>query len=128
MSRYDKPSHRIYMRFTFRQGWRVTFLEADLKRTLPRSLTFADPDKIRQLARRGEAIGTSEGKLMLDDAIAHGGGGVFLNLTPEQYKKLTVNPVATMPAKVPPQRSTGKTQYRRPKQYGGGGYDISDYI
>lgn len=38
----------------------VQFLEADLKTPLPRKVTFADADKIRELARRGEALGTSE--------------------------------------------------------------------
>ena len=35
----------------FRQGWQVQFLEADLKTPLPRKLTFADADKIRELPR-----------------------------------------------------------------------------
>jgi hypothetical protein len=55
MSRYDRPSHRVYMTFFQRAGWYVQFLEADLKTALPRKLTFSDPEKIRELARRGEA-------------------------------------------------------------------------
>jgi hypothetical protein len=55
MSRYDRPSHRVYMSFFFRGGWNVQFLEADLKTPLPRRFTFADPDKIKEMARRGEA-------------------------------------------------------------------------
>jgi hypothetical protein len=35
------------MYFFKRGGWQVQFLEADLKTPLPRKLTFADPDKIR---------------------------------------------------------------------------------
>jgi hypothetical protein len=54
MSRYDKPSHTVYMKFFFRRAWQVQFAEADLKTPLPRTLTFADPEKIRELARRGE--------------------------------------------------------------------------
>jgi hypothetical protein len=54
------PNHRVYMYFHFRQGWQVQFLEADLRTPLPRTLTFTDPDKIRELARRGEAWGGSE--------------------------------------------------------------------
>jgi hypothetical protein len=34
MSRYDRPSHRVYMYFFQRQGWQVQFLEADLKTPL----------------------------------------------------------------------------------------------
>jgi hypothetical protein len=46
------------MYFFKRGGWEVQFLEADLKTGLPRKLTFTDPEKIRELARRGEAWGT----------------------------------------------------------------------
>ena len=53
MSRYDRPSHRVYSTFFFRKGWQVQFCEADLKTPLPRQLIFADPEKIRELARRG---------------------------------------------------------------------------
>jgi hypothetical protein len=58
MSRYDRPSHKIYMTFFLRQGWQVQFCEVDLKTALPRKLTFTDPEKIRELARRGEAWAT----------------------------------------------------------------------
>lgn len=88
MSRYDKPSHRVYMTFFLRKGWQVQFCEADLRTPLPRQLTFVDPDKIRQLARRGEALGTSEARQMLEYAIEVGRGGCYLNLTPGQYAKL----------------------------------------
>ena len=44
MSRYDRPSHRVYMTFFYRQGWQVQFCEADLKTALPRKFTFADPE------------------------------------------------------------------------------------
>jgi hypothetical protein len=50
--------------------------------------SFSDPDKIRELARRGEAWGTSEARQMLEHAIETGTGGVYLKLTPEQYRKL----------------------------------------
>jgi hypothetical protein len=88
MSRYDRPSHRVYMYFFKRGGWEVQFLEADLKTPLPRKLTFADPEKIRELARRGEAWGDSESRQMLEHVIETGRGGVYLRLTPEQYARL----------------------------------------
>jgi hypothetical protein len=59
-----------------------------LEPPLPRSFTFNDPDKIRELARRGEALQTSEAKQLLDYSIEQGRGGVVLHLTPEQYRKL----------------------------------------
>ena len=43
---------RVYMHFHYHQGWHVQFLEADLKTSLPRRLTFTDPEKIHNLARR----------------------------------------------------------------------------
>jgi hypothetical protein len=84
------------MSFFFRQGWQVQFLEADLRTPLPRKLTFTDPDKIRELARRGETWGNSESRQMLEHAIETGRGGVFLRLTPEQYGRLA-RPVMTQP-------------------------------
>jgi hypothetical protein len=88
MSRFDRPSHRVYVSFFFRSGWYVQFLEADLRTPLPRKLMFSDPEKIRQIARRGEAWGTSEARQMLELAIEQGRGGVYLRLTPDQYAKL----------------------------------------
>jgi hypothetical protein len=43
------------MYFFLRGGWEVQFFEPDLKTPLCRKFTFADPEKIRELARRGEA-------------------------------------------------------------------------
>lgn len=76
------------MSFFFRQGWQIQFLEADLKTPLSRKLTFSDPEKIRELARRGEAWGDLESRQMLEGAIEQGRGGVYLRLTPEQYRAL----------------------------------------
>jgi hypothetical protein len=76
------------MTFFLREGWYVQFLEVDLKTPLPRKLTFADPEKIRELARRGEAWGDSESRQVLEHAIENGRGGCYLRLTPAQYRKL----------------------------------------
>jgi hypothetical protein len=88
VSRYDRPSHRVYCTFFFRKGWQVQFCEEDLKTPLTRTLIFADPEKIRELARRGEAWGTSEARQMLEYGIEVGRGGMYLRLTPEQYARL----------------------------------------
>jgi hypothetical protein len=76
------------MTFFLRDGWYVQFLEADCKTPLPRKLTFRDPEKIRELARRGEAWGDSESRQILEDAIENGRGGMSLRLTPAQYARL----------------------------------------
>ncbi len=66
MARYDRPSHRVFTAFFYRKGWRVQFVEADLKTPLPQTFTFADPEKIGERARRGEAMGSSEVRRMLE--------------------------------------------------------------
>lgn len=76
------------MSFFQREGWQVRFCEADLKTPLPRTFTFTDPEKIRELARRGEAWGTSEARQMLEHGIETGRGGCYLQLTREQYRAL----------------------------------------
>jgi hypothetical protein len=88
MSRYDRPTHRVYMYFFKRGGWQVQFLEPDLKIPLPRKFTFADPEKIRELDRRGEAWRDPESRQMLEHAIETGRGGIYLRLTPDQYLRL----------------------------------------
>jgi hypothetical protein len=80
MSRYDRPSHQVYMYFFLRSGWQIQFTEADLKTPLPRQLTFSDPEKIRELARRGEALGDSESRQVLEHTIENGRGGCYLRL------------------------------------------------
>ena len=69
-------------------SWFCQFLEADAKTPLPRTLNFADTEKIRELARRGEALGTLEHKQALEHAIEMGRCVVYLRLSPEQYAKL----------------------------------------
>lgn len=76
------------MQFVRRDVWHVRFLEPGLQTPLPKTLTFKDDRKIRELARRGEAWQTSEDRQMLDQALAKGAGGVYLRLTPDQYARL----------------------------------------
>lgn len=80
--------HRVYMSFQFRNGWQCSFLEADLKTSLPRHLHFASSQKLVELFARGGGFKDQEARLMLDQGIEKGRGGVFLSLTDEQYAKL----------------------------------------
>jgi hypothetical protein len=80
--------HRVYMSFMDRHGWQCQFLEADLQTPLPRRLHFASPDKIIELVERGGGLRDQESLLMLEQGISMGRGGVFLNLTEEQYGRL----------------------------------------
>jgi hypothetical protein len=86
--RHERPSHRVYMSFFLSRGWYCQFLETDLKTSLPKKLTFASADKVRELAELGGAIANRESNQMLEDAIIHGRGGVYLNLTQTQYERL----------------------------------------
>jgi hypothetical protein len=76
------------MYFQYRNGWQCQLLEQDLRISLPRKLRFASSDKVVELIKRGGGITDQESRLMLDQAIVTGRGGVFLNLTTEQYAKL----------------------------------------
>ena len=76
------------MSFFLSRGWYCQFLERDGKTPLPKKLTFASADKVRELAELGGAIADRESSQMLEDAIIHGRGGVYLNLTQTQYERL----------------------------------------
>jgi hypothetical protein len=83
--------HTVYSASSFlRAGWQVQFLEADAHTPLPRRFTFKEPEKIRDLARRGEAISTSEDRPMLEYAVNMGRGTSRIHLTPAQYARLRV--------------------------------------
>jgi hypothetical protein len=81
-------SHKVYMTFFQRSGWQVRFLKADCRTQLTKRFVFTDPEKIKELAKRGEAWGDSESRQMLEMAIEQGRGGCYLNLTPAQYRAL----------------------------------------
>lgn len=80
--------HRVYVSFMDRHGWHCQFLEADLQTPLLRRLHFKSPEKIIELVERVGGFKDQESRLMLDQGIAKGRGGVFLNLTDEQYTRL----------------------------------------
>ena len=65
------------MSFMDRHGWQCQFLEADLKTQLPKRLHFTSPDKIIELVERGGGLRDQESRLMLEQGIAMGRGGVF---------------------------------------------------
>ena len=84
----EEVRHRVYLSFQCRCGWQCQFLEQDLKTPLPRKLRFASPDKVVELVERGGGLSNLESRQALDQAIGIGRGGVFLNLTEEQYARL----------------------------------------
>jgi hypothetical protein len=80
--------HRVYMSFQDRNGWHCQFLERDLKAPLPRRLHFRSSEKVVELVERGGGLTDRESRLMLAQAVEKGRGGIFLDLTEEQYAKL----------------------------------------
>jgi hypothetical protein len=76
------------MSFMQSKGWYCQFLEEDLKTCLPRTFTFATSDKVVEFAQKGGALKDLASKQALEHGIETGRGGVFLNLTVEQYDKL----------------------------------------
>lgn len=84
----SQRSHRIYMNFSHRGIWDCQFLEVDLKTHLPWQLTVSDPAKIGAMAERIGAFRTLEDRQAFDHAIEIGRGGIWLQLTEEQYQKL----------------------------------------
>ncbi len=84
------PRRRVVLMnfLALHDGWRVTFLEADCRTSLPRRLMFATEEKIIDAAKRGGAEFTSATRCDLEHAIQNGRGGVWLNLTRGQYARL----------------------------------------
>jgi hypothetical protein len=82
------PMPRVYMSFMLSHGWYCQFLESDLKTPLPQTFTFATEDKVMELARRCGALKNLECRQALEHGLSMGRGGLYLNLSQEQYAKL----------------------------------------
>jgi hypothetical protein len=76
------------MHFMFRKGWLCQFLEEDLKTPLPRKVLFENDQKIWEMAKRGGFTLNISGRQEIQEAIRRRRGGIWLELTPEQYAKL----------------------------------------
>ena len=88
--RGERKRHRVYMSFMFRNGWFCQSLEEDLKTNLPRKVTVGSQEKVREMARRGGAAMNLDVLQALDHGIEIGRGGIWLELTDQQYHKLRV--------------------------------------
>lgn len=80
--------HRVYLSFMLRDGWHCQFLEPDLKSVLPRKLHFKSAEKVRELAERGGCNMNLEARQALDHGIEIGRGGIWLELSEEQYQTI----------------------------------------
>jgi len=78
------------MSFMFRKRWLCQFLEEDLKTSLPRKVILGSQEKVREIARRGGVAMSLDALQALERGIEIGRGGIWLELTDEQYQKLRV--------------------------------------
>lgn len=76
------------MHFMFRKAWLCQFLEEDLKTPLRRKVMFEDEKKIWEMAKRGGFTLNVSGRREIEEALRKRRGGIWLELTPEQYAKL----------------------------------------
>ena len=76
------------MQFMLREGWYCRFLEEDLRTPLPKKLTFAEVSKVRELAEKGGGLAILEARHSFNQGGEVGRGGIYLQLTEEQYAKL----------------------------------------
>ncbi len=83
-----QPFRHVYMLFHLLNDWQVSFLEADLTFSPLKALTFVDPEDTRDLARRGHALTTSQARALFEYSIGSGRGGIYLQMTTEQYSSL----------------------------------------
>jgi len=79
---------RVYMEFSFRQGWYCQFWEEDRKTSLPRKVLLADERKLFEMAKRGGFTLNLAGRQEIEEAVRKKHGGIWLELTPEQHAKL----------------------------------------
>ena len=83
-----KPPHHIYMFFQTQNGWDCQFLEEDLKTAIPIRLNLVRQEKLFEIAERGGYRLNLEGRQAMQRAIDMGRGGIWLELSEEQYRKL----------------------------------------
>ena len=57
---------RVFLQFTFRQGWFCEFLEEDRKTPLPRTVILSDEGKLFELVKRGGFALNIPGRQELD--------------------------------------------------------------
>lgn len=76
------------MSFQTQSGWRCQFLEEDLKTPIPISLKLVQKEKLFEIAERGGYRLNLEGRQAIQRAIDMGRGGIWLDLTEAQYRKL----------------------------------------
>ena len=82
--------HRVYMYYILREYWMCQFLEEDLKTPLPGRLHFKSAEKVRAIVDKVGNFANLQDRQALDYGLETGRGGVWLQLTDEQYMRLKV--------------------------------------
>jgi len=84
----DEQRRRVHFSYWLHEGvWCYRFIDTGLT-VLGQLRKTRSADVIRGIAERGNGLPNLEAKLMLDYGINQGKGGLYLNLTPEQYARL----------------------------------------
>lgn len=76
------------MHFQTRSGWHCQFLEEDLKTPIRKKLNLVAPETLFEIAERGGYWLNLDGRQAMQRAIDMGRGGIWLELTEEQYRRL----------------------------------------
>ena len=85
----------MYVNFFLRGGyWFCSFLQPDLKTPVCRGRSFASAEKVRELIAKTPTRMMSEDKQALEFALEAGRGGIWLDVTTEQYARLQGGPSA----------------------------------
>jgi hypothetical protein len=83
-------THRVYLSFQFAMDGSASFWRPTSRLPYPSKLHFASSDKLIELVERAGGFIDQETQLMVDQGVEMGRGGLFLQLTEEQYAKLTM--------------------------------------
>lgn len=81
-------THRVYMYYMRREGWVCQFLEEDLKTPLLHRLHFKSEERIRTIVDKVGNFANLQDRQALDYGLHIGRGGVWLQLSDEQYLRL----------------------------------------
>ena len=82
------PKRKVYVKFVKAKGWRCQFMTEDLKVVLPRQLNLATDEKLFEMAEKGGGKMNLEGRQAIEHGMKSGTGGIWLELTPDQFAKL----------------------------------------
>lgn len=78
------------MTFELRGFWHCEFIEPYLQTALPRKAILRDAMKLCQFVDRAREFKDSAARKAFEAAIKDGKGGIYLELTDDQYRKFTV--------------------------------------